>query len=220
MVIHRKNNWFPWERIVDLTRKPVKTEWITGTVTPQGWINFFLKDFLEKLRNYHIPLYANQDYLVEVWVEHEGLRPLFEKALEDKHVTLFFTRGRNSWSAFYEAYNRLKDVDRKIMILHFSDLDKYGLEMTEDIRRALTETFALEVEVKRVALTETQVKEWNLVDTQMEAIDPSRFIELIGQSVDPYINKEKLSETWQKIDEGRAEVEDWIEEKDIEFLEE
>ncbi|MGD0204684.1 MAG: hypothetical protein ABSC20_12380 [Candidatus Bathyarchaeia archaeon] len=209
LVQHRKNAWIKWDRIVDLTRKPTKLEYHTE-LTPEDWIRYWAKDFIDSLSGYHQPEYTNQEYLVEVWSEHEGLQPLFKKALENYPVTLYFTRGRNSWSNFYESAQRLKQTSRKIVILHFADADDYGRNMTKNIQDAF-EFFEVDAEVVRVALTNEQVREWNLPDTQLEAIEPDRMITLIQDAVRKYIDREKLIEMLEEQRRGQEVVDRWKE---------
>jgi len=210
LVQHRKNKWVEWDRIVDLTRKPTKLEYHVE-VTPEEWINYWAKDFINTLSGYHQPKYGNQEYLVEVWSEHEGLQPLFAKALEYYPITLYFTRGRNSWSNFYESAQRLKQTSRKIIILHFSDADVYGKNMTKNIQDAF-DYFKINTQVIRVALTDEQVKEWNLPDTQLEAIEPDRMITIVQDAVKKYINQEKREEMLEEQRRGQEEVDCWKEE--------
>lgn len=214
LVQHRKNEWIDWNRIVDLTRNPTKLEYHTE-VTPNAWIRYWAKDFIDSLSRYRQPEYKNQEYLVEVWSEHEGLQPLFEKALTDYPITLYFTRGRNSWSNFYESAERLKRTSRKKIILHFADADVYGKNMTENIQEAF-DYFNANVKVVRVALTDKQVKDWNLPDTQLEAIEPDRMITLIQEAVKKYIDPKKRREMLEEqrrgqeiIDYWKKQFEDW-----------
>jgi hypothetical protein len=226
IVEYRQIGKISWDKIVDLGRKPVEEEWINEKPeTPREWYDRHVEEFLESVRNYVLPLYQNQEFLIEVWCEHEGLKPLFQKALENYNVTLYFTKGNDSWSNSYSAYQRLKDVkNRKIRILHFSDFDKYGLRMTKNIER----NFAyfdrvyntnLNVRVVRVALTPQQVEEWRkdktLPDTQLEAIEPNKLIELIQSAVSSYVDQTKYDETLKKIDEGKQEIEKLLENNPI-----
>jgi len=207
LVQHRKNQWIGWERIVDLTRKPTKLEYHTET-TPEGWIRYFATDFVDSLSRYRQPEYQNQEYLVEVWSEHEGLQPLFRKALENYPITLYFTRGRNSWSNFFESAQRLKKTSRKIIILHFADADDYGKNMTENIQDAF-DYFKVNVKVIRVALNDQQVKDWGLPDTQLEAVEPDRMIILIQDAVKRYINPERRREMLEEQRRGQEVVDCW-----------
>jgi hypothetical protein len=210
LVQHRKSEWINWDRIVDLTRKPTNLEY-HAEATPREWIEHWANDFMETLSNFRQPWYENQDYLVEVWAEHEGLQPLFAKALELFPITLYFTRGRNSWSNFYESAQRLKKTSRKIIILHFADADEYGKNMTENIQEAF-QYFEVDAQVVRVALNDEQVAEWNLPDTQLEAIEPDAFITLIQGAVRKYIDLEKLHIAFEKQKCGQEEVNEWKDE--------
>jgi hypothetical protein len=209
LVQHRKNEWIDWNRIVDLTRKPTNLEY-HAELTPEAWINYWAEDFLDSLSRYRQPEYKNQEYLVEVWSEHEGLQPLFMKALRGYPITLYFTRGRNSWSNFYESAERLKRTSRKKIILHFADADEYGMNMTENIQEAF-DFFEVKVEVARIALNDRQVKEWNLPDTQLEAIEPDRMITLIREAVKKYIDPEKRREMLEEQRRGQEVVDRWKE---------
>lgn len=221
LVQARQCKFIEWNKIVDLTRKPMQIEWLEDIEfsTPSRWWNYFLNKFIESLENFSIPAFQNQDFYVEVWSEHEGLQPLFKEALKNYPLTIYFTRGRNSWSNFYEAQQRLEKVkDRKIIILHFADCDKYGLEMTEDLKKAFL-FFHVNAEVERIALTSEQVETWNLPDTQLEAIPIPQFVDLIRESVEKYVDKYKLDQIRQKRHEGQKIINEWMEKESLEGLE-
>jgi hypothetical protein len=218
LVQERQKRNIDWTKIVDLTRKPIRQEWIAEDQTPEESFEEDFKKFLKTVRCYIVPQYTNQEYLIEVWVEHEGLMPLFERAIGDFGITIYPTKGRNSWSNAYAAYERLKDVDREIVILHFSDADVYGENMTKNIQEAFDYFYQdrgmkHRPKVEKVALTLQQVQDWNLPDTQLEAIDPSKFIQLITMSVLQYIDLDKKEERDRLMEEGRKRVEEMLRER-------
>jgi hypothetical protein len=82
--------------------------------------------------------------------------------------------------------------------------------MTKNIQDAF-EFFEVDAEVVRVALTNEQVREWNLPDTQLEAIEPDRMITLIQDAVRKYIDREKLIEMLEEQRRGQEVVDRWKE---------
>ena len=222
LVQARQANWIEWKRIVDMGRKPTYKEWLGKPTSAKDWWNSWLSNFVDTLKTFNSPMFSNQEYLIEVWSEHEGLTPLFLEALKDYPVTVYFTQGRNSWSNFYQTAIRLKDVKRHIIILHFADADKYGMEMTDDLKEA-TQFFWFHGEsppitVERVALSNEQVTKWNLPDTQLEAIPITDFIQLIRSAVEKYVDKDKLAETRREIAEKQAQINKWILDANLEGL--
>jgi uncharacterized protein YlzI (FlbEa/FlbD family) len=83
--------------------------------------------------------------------------------------------------------------------------------MTKNIQDAF-DYFKINTQVIRVALTDEQVKEWNLPDTQLEAIEPDRMITIVQDAVKKYINQEKREEMLEEQRRGQEEVDCWKEE--------
>src|SRR5262249_1429555 len=83
--------------------------------------------------------------------------------------------GSNSQSAIYDAAQRLKltmiDKRRIPLVLHLTDHDPTGIDMTRDTIARLEKYALYPVEVKRIALTMDQVQQYSLPPNYVEETD-------------------------------------------------
>jgi hypothetical protein len=171
LVKARQEGIIPWDWIEDRTRKPRQ---------PAMWAD--LRDFLETVRQaYRKDIWTSQNRYVEVWLEKEALAGIFEPITGEYGVTLVVGRGYNSWTALYEAAERIRAMDRPTVLLYFGDFDPSG----EDICRALREGlafFGVFPEVAKAALTKEDVLTYNLPPDFAKTTDSRRkaFVERYG----------------------------------------
>lgn len=135
--------------------------------------------FLRRIPDYHNPrrfmlsvgqqyaedLWRNQANYVETWIEKDALIGVIEGPCDEWRVPYYSCRGYGSQSEMYEASKRLLSVahgGRRVTILHLSDHDPSGLDMTNDIEQRL-DMFCGDgvVNVRRIALTMDQIDEYN-----------------------------------------------------------
>ncbi len=99
------------------------------------------------------------------WIEKDALTGVISGICKELDIPYFSCRGYTSASAMWEAgYNRLyKHVASKQtpVIIHLGDHDPSGIDMTRDIKERLTMFSGAHVEVKRIALNEDQIEEFN-----------------------------------------------------------
>jgi len=201
----RERGDIDWRRIEDRARNTLGGDY--GYETPEEYLEYQVYSLKNSWEYYTKRMWDNQPYYVEIWLEKDALASLFADVAEQFRVLVFPSRGYSSFTKIMEA---LTDTDRfpryfskgkPVVILHFSDLDPSGLNMTQDIRkrlfekgyivRALRETFTDEeldkikeaykksgmakepmVKVVRCALTFEQVKEFNLPPNPTKKADP------------------------------------------------
>lgn len=147
-----------WDSITDITRYLRRIpDWSSPT-------NFML----EQGKNYAEDLWCDQDEYVEVWIEKDALVGVIERPCNRWRVPFLSCRGYVSQSELYEASKRLmreaeaREEDyRPVTVIHLSDHDPSGLDMTEDLRKRL-DMFCGEgmVNVERVALTYEQIVQY------------------------------------------------------------
>jgi hypothetical protein len=149
--------------------------------TAQGWAEAeadYLKRLLNGENNFQPHPWQNQPYYVEVWIEKQAMYSTFESVLQGKMVAIQSSRGFNSLSTLFEAYIRLRKVqkaypDRRIVILYFGDLDPSGDAMDEDIRSRLDRFMRrwgyLQYEFVRIGVKPEHVTEYNLPPDPDEA---------------------------------------------------
>lgn len=113
--------------------------------------------------SYLLDKWAGQPNYVEVWVEKDALVDIVSKACDPIDTPHFSCRGYTSQSEMWTAAQRFISQNRYregCYIIHLGDHDPSGIDMTRDIQERL-EMFGASVEVKRVALTMTQVQTYN-----------------------------------------------------------
>lgn len=158
---------------------------------------------LEELMYYYYPeAWKYQPCYIEVFVEKEGLRSFFVRALRPLYVAVTPMRGFDSLSDVMEAAERLhgyEDSPRCIFV--FSDFDPSGECIFEDFDFRLKKCLVMLGEkptyydekekkaeipnlyVKKVALTLDQVEKYNLPPKFVKSKDPraTSFIQKYGQ---------------------------------------
>jgi len=113
--------------------------------------------------SYLLDKWEGQPNYVEVWVEKDALVDIVGQACGPIDTPHFSCRGYTSQSEMWTAAQRfIRQNDKRdgCYIIHLGDHDPSGIDMTRDIQERL-EMFGADVEVKRVALTMTQVQTYN-----------------------------------------------------------
>lgn len=147
----RLTGMMSWEAIIDRTRN------LRGQNTfqnPQDMINGMIN-------SYAIDLWKNIQVHLEVWVEKDALIDVVAKACNKYQVDFFSTRGYCSQTEVWNAsqrFNQYTDADYKVQIIHLSDHDPSGINMTEDLNNRMRAVFQTPVRIKRLALTMDQVE--------------------------------------------------------------
>lgn len=164
-----------WDAIEDRTRHLEK---VSSWQSPQEILDSCVS-------SYHIDLWKNQEFRVEVWIEKEALVGVIERVCREYDVPYFACRGYTSQSEQWRAGNRARQYHvwgQTPIILHFGDLDPSGIDMTRDNADRLN-IFALEsgvIEVKRLALNPDQVQQYNPPPNPAKSTD-SRFASFVAK---------------------------------------
>ena len=114
--------------------------------------------------SYYKNRWENQIVYPEVFIEKKTMQGLFERPCRRWGVALNPCKGYPSITYQHDAARRFheaQDQGKEPVILYFGDYDCSG----EDIPRSIGESLwkmGIEVEIRRVALMEHQVLEWNL----------------------------------------------------------
>lgn len=126
-----------------------------------AWMKYYSKNRWE-----------NQPIYAELFIEKKALQGVFQSVCNNNRIALGACKGYPSLTFLYEAAQRFSDAyeqGKECVILYFGDYDPSG----EDIPRSIGENLnrmaqevdgfsPFEVEVKRFALFESQVREWKL----------------------------------------------------------
>jgi hypothetical protein len=124
------------------------------------------------LNSYRLPRWAGQPNYCELWVEKDALSGVLAPMARDFHVTLSVNRGYSSQSSMYESSKRfIEHGDAECTILYLGDHDPSGEDMVRDIRDRM-QTFGANVEVRKIALTMTQIEKYNPPPNPAKTSDP------------------------------------------------
>lgn len=123
-----------------------------------------LEDLVEAaFRSFRLPRWKGQQYYAELWVEKDALSSVLAPLAREFHVTLMVNRGYSSQSAMHEAGLRFAAKDEEgfeTLLFYLGDHDPSGEDMVRDVQDRLR-MFGSEVKVRKLALTMTQVEEYN-----------------------------------------------------------
>lgn len=164
--------------------------------------------------NYSKNRWENQHYYPEVFIEKKALQGVFIQPCKKWHIALSPCKGHPSLTFLHDAKNRFEsaiEAGKKPVILYFGDYDCSG----EDIPRSIVENLermGVEVELRRVALMESQVIAWELppaptktTDTrsvkwdglgqvELDAVMPEQIVELLEEALDEIFDTELYDE--------------------------
>jgi len=141
------------------------------------------KDFLEACvwtaeNRFFRRYWSTQGTYVEAWVEKDALSQVLAGAVEELNTIVAPSRGYSSYSYVRDAVRRFqknRGEAERVVILHMTDHDPSGLDMTRDLRdrfNAYAAGFLFSVEVRRVALTFDQVQQYDLIPNPTKITDP------------------------------------------------
>lgn len=119
-----------WDSIEDRTRNAIRTAYWDS---PSDVID-------AAYRSYRINRWADQENVVEVWIEKEALIGVITDICDEYGVTAFACRGYVSQSEMWEAAQRAIPhikAGKHVHILHLGDHDPSGIDMTRDIAERL-----------------------------------------------------------------------------------
>ena len=156
-----------------------------------------LNVFKRAAQGYTVNHWAGQSLYVELWVEKQALAGVLEPLAEKYQATLMVNKGYSSSSAMYDAAKRIRErmgtvgdrslavrsgedpwymneSERDGLVLYLGDHDPSGEDMVRDIRERLT-LFGVDAgrfEVRKVALTTAQVKQYKPLPNPAKISDP------------------------------------------------
>ena len=215
----RENGTFSWSILEDRGRNshhPFVNENVLHAV---GSIEY----------NYQLDRWAPLDHYVEVWVEKQALESVVERACQPLYTPYMACKGYLSASEAYAAGKRYAQKtaysEKQGVLIHLGDHDPSGMHMTEDNRDRL-QMFARDhgIQVVRVALTMDQIEEYSpppnpakesdsrakwYMDQygksswELDALEPSVLDGIIKGAVEPFIDREKWKEIYEREEEDR-----------------
>lgn len=198
----------------------------------------FLEDQIDELKeiasSYSMSMWEPQDYYIEVWVEKDALSQVISRISRKYCVLTAPSRGYSSFSYIYDAVKRFQreGYGKKGLVLHFSDHDPSGLDMTRDLQSRLR-SYGADVEVKRIGLTYEQVQQYKLSPNptknadprskeyveqygnecwELDALPPDVLQQLVEDNIQEYIDQDKWDEREQEIEDNQELIQDKVDE--------
>jgi hypothetical protein len=135
--------------------------------------------------------WRNQRYRPEVWIEKSALLGVVEGICNELRVPYFATIGNSSQPLLYAAGRRFAEyLDQGLipLVLHLADHDPNGIDMTRDVRTQLRLYARTEIEVRRIALTMDQVREYD---------PPPNFAKETDTRYDAYVRQFDTTDCWE-----------------------
>ena len=167
------------------------------------------------LNNYSKNRWENQPIYPEVFIEKKALQGVFQETCNLNSVALGACKGYPSLTFLNDAAKRFicaVDQGKKPIILYFGDYDPSG----EDIPRSINENIQMlgceDIEVRRFALMEDQVREWNLPpapvkvgdsrsanwdglgQVELDAIMPDKLAKLCEDAIDSVFDRDLFND--------------------------
>ena len=166
-----------WSYIVDRTRNlQSRSHWDS----PDQIIS-------SAVHSYHIDMWQNQGFYVEVFIEKDALIGIIEGPCNKWDVPYFSCRGYTSQSEMWVASERFirqcNNEDgydlRDGILIFLSDHDPSGLDMGKDIENRF-KIFGAAVYIERIALTTNQINQYSLPHNPAKITD-SRYEKYASQ---------------------------------------
>lgn len=178
----RKAGLVDWSAIEDRNRNLNAIKFYTD---PEAFMRSVINWYAE-------PLWADQDYYCEVWVEKDALIGVIERPCNKFRVPYIACRGYMSTSEQYDAGKRFAEQRRrgkKCVLFYLGDHDPSGIDMTRN-NDELVNWYARSgaVEVRRLGLNMDQIEELDLAPDYAKEKD-SR---LAG-----YMDRFETDESWE-----------------------
>ena len=220
-----------WEGLVDfdtfsdLDRSMVgETRWKTTDLQASieeakgsinDWMEYYFKNRWE-----------NQEYYPEIFIEKKALQGVFQPICSRNRIALGACKGYPSLTFLHQAAQRFIEAEsegKKPIILYFGDYDPSGEDIPRAIKENLWNLGCTNVEVRRVALMESQVLAWNLPpasvkdgdsrsakwnglgQVELDAVEPNKLQRLCQSAIDAIFDKD-LYEDLRRVEDEEREI--------------
>lgn len=128
-------------------------------------------------------LWTPQRVYLEAWVEKDAQANVVERPCAEWRVPFMACRGYMSTSEIYNAGNRFReaaDQGKRVAIIHLGDHDPSGWDMSRDNEDRVELIAGFNVEVRRIALMTSQVRELRLPPQPAKVTD-KRFAKYMAE---------------------------------------
>jgi len=200
LVRWRRARVIPYNAFIDGTR------WHYGAET--------FNDLGEYIRHaaasYRLNLWSESDYYPEIWVEKEAIASMVYGIAKEWNLKVFVARGDASMSSLADAaetFDAHRSEGKFPIILYLGDYDENGLAIPKTIERNLWNDHGCDVEMRRVAINEMHVSEYNLPTrppkgnrrgesvkhaVDIDAMKPATIRELLSEQIEMLIDYAQL----------------------------
>lgn len=229
LVVARERGEVDYAKIEDRTREALGGDY--GYDTPQEFLEVEMDNLKKCWQAYNMEMWTDQDSKLEIWVEKDALSNLIYQVANNYRVLVFPSRGYSSLTKVMECLRRLEGYkDKKRIILHLTDHDPSGFDMTRDLEKRLSAYGGDSIQIKRIGLTHEQVEKFSLrpnpvkkSDTkaksyisqfgsdcwELDALPPSELQNLVVEAIKKYINSDFWNKKIAKVKKGK----NWLKKK-------
>jgi hypothetical protein len=201
LVQMRRSGLLPYDWLADNTRwqrKPRSFDGIEQALAHTA--KFYRKD-----------LWVAADCYVEIWLEKDALAGVVVPVTASYDVPLMVARGYASLSFLHSAADYIGQLEVPTYVYHFGDYDPSGVNAAEKIEQTLREMApGAEIHFERIAVQPWQIEEWALptrptktsdtrsknfgdVSVELDAIDPDRLRELVGDVIERHLPEHEFN---------------------------
>lgn len=167
------------------------------------------------MRSYHKNRWENQPIYPEILIEKKALEGVFAKPCRNWDIAVGACKGYPSLTFLFELSERLREAQangKQCVILYFGDYDPSGEDIPRSIGENLQKFGIFGVEIRRIALMEQQVIEWNLPpapaketdsrtanwdglgQVELDAVKPEKLISLLDDAINEIFDRELYDE--------------------------
>jgi hypothetical protein len=141
-----------------------------------GFTNYEITDVDDQISNakeqleswmttYNKNKWENQPIYPEIFIEKKALQGVFQSPCRERDVALGACKGYPSLTFLHDASRRLiraSNEGKKPVIIYFGDYDPSGEDIPRSIEENIKRFGCEDIEIRRIALMESQVVEWKL----------------------------------------------------------
>jgi hypothetical protein len=148
----RRAGSVPYSWIADNSRSIISPETYTG-----------LESAMQQMHDYYRRnLWSQQPVYVEFWIEKDSMAGVISPITYKWGVPLYVSRGFSSLTQINQAAETIKAIGKPTYIYQFGDFDEAGFNLAKAVPNELREEHGVDVHFERIAITEEQIKEYDL----------------------------------------------------------
>ena len=226
----REEGEIDWKIMVDRTRRIIQRRTFENYDEAFKWTcKYYRKDSMLLQKKY-----------CEVWIEKDAISGNVANETWFVDVPLVVGRGWGSGTCHHDAYERISKIGKEekkvlVKVLYISDFDPEGFHIPEVLKTKLKLYGLPDPKVKRIALTEEQIKKFDLkpnvgftiskkqmtkkyvkdfvkkygvVQYEIDALPVNELNKILREEINKLIDP-NIPET--SDEESKEEVEDWVE---------